>query len=422
MTTATKPRIDGGNYTAIDSGDGWYILKNIPTLAPVPKGQKRAPQDIGEDWFNSAVKFANESYSKGKIAYPVHLTHTDELGLHNPQFAGYFKPSGVGMMDLPELGNVPVLFSDYKIKADVFKKMESGELGYVSPEVRNWNKNRVSSVALLDSIPPHNAFPLMTIGNVIKDPTAKFEAELPEGIKVARFADGFERVTFDPTEEKKEEAKQEEKPAMPIEKTEQNEQPGKPNAAPIEQANPGKPVNEIKQVVASAKMEADDPKVAARFAAMEDRNAALEKRLNERDALDKSKALEAWALGEMAGYQIGPAAKKSIAKFSQAGESQLKEHVEMLKEVTPKDSPRTFAAAEAASAVAINDPKLAKFAQAGPEKLEAAAKFASEYRTLKSHPAGNGMRTTEEEYVKFQMEQLENPEGTHWGVNVGFGK
>ena len=94
----------------------------------------------------------------------------------------------------------------------------------------------------------------------------------------------------------------------------------------------------------------------------------------------------------------------------------------MLQEVTPKDSPRTFAAAEAANAVPINDPALTKFAQAGPEKLELAARFASEYRTLKSHAAGNGMSVKEEDYVKFQMEQHDGTSEQHWGINLGFGK
>ena len=165
-----------------------------------------------------------------------------------------------------------------------------------------------------------------------------------------------------------------------------------------------------------------DPKMAAKFAAMEDANAALMKRLDAIEAEKKAAALESWGIGQMAGYQIGSAAKKSIARFAAEGEASLKEHIAMLQEVTPKDSPRTFAAAEAANAVPINDPALAKFAQAGPEKLEAAARFASEYRTLKAHAAGAGMSVKEEDYVKFQMEQADGTNEQHWGINLGFGK
>lgn len=421
MSVASKPKINGGNYRAIDTQDGWYTLKDIPTLAPVKKGQKNAPYDVDENWFKDAVKFGQESYQKGKIAYPVHITHTDDLGVHNPEFAGYYVPSKIQKMDLPDHGEVPVLFSDLKVKKSVFEKMQAGELGYLSPEIRNWNKRRLSSVALLDSIPPHNPFPLMTIGEVVVDGSAKFEAELPTECAIARFSDGFERVTFDPREAGKDEDKETkvEGETMADEKPIQNEQPGKPNAAPVEQAKPGKPAEELMATKMSGEM---DPKWAAKFAAQEDANARLMARLDAIEAEKKAKALESWGLEQMAGYQIGSAAKKSIAKFSAEGEAALKEHIAMLQEVTPKDSPRTFAAAEAANAVPINDPALAKFAQAGPEKLELAARFASEYRTLKNHPAGRGMNIREEEYVKFQMDQQENGGDRHWDISVGFGK
>lgn len=412
MAVTAKPKINGGDYTAIDTQDGWYILRNIPTLAPVKKGQKLNSEDIGEEWFKDAVKFGQTAYQKGKIAYPIHLTHNDDQGLHNPEFAGYFTPSKVDRMDLPELGQVPVVFSDFKIKKNIFEKMQNGELGYVSPEVRGWSKRRISSVALLDSQPPHNPFPLMTIGEVKVDPTAKFEASLPEGCKIAKFADGFERVTFDPSEDKEEPetTKEETKPMADV-KANQDEQAGKPNAKPVEQTEKTEAVEAV-----AAKMTLEDPKLAAKFAAMEDANAALKKRLDERDAQDKAKALESWALGELVGYQVGNAAKKSIAKFSQQGEAALKEHVEMLKEITPKDSPRTFADSPS---VSVNDPAVAKFAQQGPEKMEAAAKFASDYRALKNHPAGRGMNVTEEQFVKFQMDAMENSEAAHWGINLG---
>lgn len=420
MSVTSKPKIKGGDYTAIDTKDGWFTLKDIPTLAPVKKGEKNAPYDISEEWFGDAVKFAQNAYQKGKIAYPVHITHTDDLGMHNPEFAGYFTPSKIGKMNLPDRGEVPVVFSDLKVKKSTFEKMQNGELGYLSPEIRNWGKRRISSIALLDSVPPHNPFPLMTIGEVKEDASAQFSAELPGECAIARFSDGFERVTFDPTKEvdKEESVKTEEKPMADVkaDKANQDEQAGKPNADPVEQAKAG-------EVVVAAKMSAElDPKMAAKFAAMQDANDALMKRLDAIEAEKKAAALGTWGLEQMAGYQIGSAAKKSIAKFAAEGEAALKEHIAMLQEVTPKDSPRTFAAAEASNAVAVNDPAVAKFAQAGPEKLELAARFASEYRTLKAHPAGRGMNIKEEDYIKFQMDNQENGGDRHWDISVGFGK
>lgn len=401
--------MQGGGYKAIDCCDGWVIVRDVPVFSVVPKGVKGAPEDIKEDWMSDAVKFGQDLYSKGKTAYPIHIGHNDDLGLTQPEYAGLFKPTRVGKA-LVEGKEQPAIFSDMKLKKSVFERFSKGELPYVSPEVRNWAKHRISSLALLSSQPPHFAFPLQTVSDVAEDPYAQFSADLPRECKVAKF-DGMERVTFDPTEEK-EEIKEEE--ITMADKPKEDLQAGKPNANPVDQENANKPA----AAPLGTKMTMDDPALAAKFAAIEDRNALLEKRLNERDAADKAKELAAKALEDLRGYQIGDRAKAQIQKFAAEGEAKLKEFVETLKEVTPKDSPRTFADAERGN-VSPTDPAVAKFAQMGPDKLEAATRFASEYRVLKNHPAGRGMQITEEQYVKFQMDSAENPEGNHWGINFG---
>ena len=418
MTTgvASKPNISGGNYKAIDTKDGWYILRDVPCMSVVPKGTKNAPKDIGEDWMNDAVKFHQDLYDKGKSAYPIHIGHNDDLGLTHPEFAGFFKPTRVGK-GLVEGKEQPVTFCDWKIKKTAFERFSKGELPFVSPEIRRWDKTKISSLALLDSQPPHFAFPLQTVGEIVEDPNAKFNADLPQEFKVERFSDLMERVSFDPTvdEEKKPEPSKEPKMAD-VKKTEGDPQAGKPNNNPVDQAVTV-PASNPQSGAQTVKM-SEDPTWAAKFAAMEDRNAALEKRLNERDAADKAKELAAKALEDLRGYQIGETTKAKISKFAAEGAEKLNEFVAAVKEVAMKDSPRTFASAEAAS-VAATDPSVAKFAQQGPDKLEAAARFASEYRILKSHPAGKGMQISEEQYVKFQMDSAENPEGNHWGINFG---
>jgi len=407
----------GGGYKAIDPCDGqWMIIRDVPVLSTVPKGIKGAPEDIREEWMSDAVKFGQDLYSKGKTAYPIHIGHNDDLGLTQPEFAGFFKPTRVGTA-LVEGKEQPAVFSDWKIKKTVFERFAKGELPYVSPEVRNWSKRRISSLALLSSQPPHFAFPMQTISEVAEDPYAVFSADLPKEVSIAKFADGMERVTFDPSLElksKEDPEKQEE--SMASEKPTENLQPGKPNNNPVDQkdapASAPAPIGNIM----------NDPVVAARFAAIEDAHAAkfsaLQKRLDEREASEKAKSLVDKALESMKGYQIGEKAKAQLAKFAAEGEERLNAFVETLKEITPKDPPRTFAAAEAAN-VSATDPSVVKFAQQGAEKLEAAAKFAAEYRILKGHPAGRGMQITEEQYVKFQMDSAENPEGNHWGINFG---
>jgi len=404
--------MQGGGYKAIDCCDGWVIVRDVPVMSTVPKGVKNAPEPIGEEWMSDAVKFGQELYTKGKTAYPIHIGHNDDLGLTQPEFAGFFKPSRVGTA-LVEGKEQPAVFADWKIKKDVFERFSKGELPYVSPEVRNWNKRRISSLALLSSQPPHFSFPLQTVSEVAEDPYAVFSADLPKEFKVAKF-DGMDRVTFDPTVEDAPEI--ENKETTMADKPKEDLQAGKPNNAPVEQDAAGKPAAPAAAPLGTKMSE--DPVLAAKFAAMADESAALKRRLDERDAADKAKELTAKALEDLRGYQIGETTKAQIAKFAAQGEDKLKDFVATIKEVAAKDSPRTFSDAERMN-VSASDPAVAKFAQMGPDKLEAATRFAADYRTLKSHPAGRGMQITEEQYVKFQMDALENPEGNHWGINIG---
>lgn len=418
----TGPRIKGGSYDAIDTQDGFVLLRNMPSMSTVPKGVKGAPEDIQEEWMGDAVKFGSELYDKGNLCYPIHLGHNDDQGLTRPEFAGYFRPTRVGK-GLVEGKEQPVVFSDWKLKKPVFDKMAKGELGFVSPEVRSWGKRRISSLALLDSQPPHFGFPLQTIGKVTVDPAATFSADLPKGCTIAKFEDGVERIKFEDFDPMDTASKAEPKPTEHVEKCcshcKQNQdtlakmskdlyggkmEAGKPDSAPVEQ----KAAEPTKQgAMANIRME-DDPKAVARFAALEDKYAALEKKLTERESAEKAKALGDKVLADdLRGYQIGEKTKQAVYRFAAEGENKLKEYVESVREVAIKDSPRSLHDAELAGAVKLNDPVLAKFSQGNPAKMEVVARFAADYRTLKASPAGRGMRISEEEWITQAVKEAE---------------
>lgn len=443
-TIQTAPRIDGGRYRAIDTKDGWFILKDIPSFARVPKGVKNAPEDIGEDWMRGAVAFGQRSYSENKIANPVHITHNDVLGTHNPEFAGFFKPTRVGTLKL-DGKDEPVVFSDLKVKGSVFSKMKAGELPYLSPEINNWSKPAISSVALLDSQPPHFRFPMLTGWDVVDDPSAVFSADLPKGVSVARFSDGLERLRFaefDPREEKKDgdekgdkdggngekmEAADDDNPNVELEEAVRGgpEQTGDPHGQCCahcdavredldkiakmmgykpggnSMADPVKPdATPAEQPVKTpvAKMSELDPKLAAKFASLEDANAKLAERLDARDRAEKARERVVKALAALEGYQIGDKTKAMISVFAERGQEELDKYVEAVKESAVKETPSSLMAAELAG-VKSNDPALSKFAEKGPEELAKAARFAAEYRQLKNSPAGRGMSITEDQWI-----------------------
>ena len=178
---------------------------------------------------------------------------------------------------------------------------------------------------------------------------------------------------------------------------------GKPSATPVEQPN----ADLTKQAAAANVRMEEDPKVAARFAAQDDKIARFEAALKERDQKEKAKELAQKALEDLNGYQIGDKTKEQVAKFALQGEAPLKEFIAAVKEVALKDSPRSLYDAELAGAVKLNDPVVAKFAGGDAGKMEKAAKFASEWRTLKASPAGKGMRINEEEWITQAMKEAE---------------
>lgn len=389
-TLTRKPKIEGGAYRAIDTQDGYYILQDVPVMGPVPKGEKNNSDPIGEEWLSGAVKFGQDSYALNKIAYPIHIGHNDDLGLTRPEFAGYFKPTKLGTHKVNGKEQ-PAVFADWKVKKSVFDRIQAGELPYHSPEIRNWSKQKISSLAILDSQPPYYPYPNMTVGEVVTDPTAKFDARTSDDeFRIIKFAEGREAVEV--VKPPAECAKCKEYEAMLKTKTESESSAGgnmseivKPNAGPVEQAVvTEKAVDADKKGVDTAKMLVkmeDDPKIAAKFAALEDKQAALEKKIAERENVERARVLEGKALADLAGYQIGDKAKAQIAKFSLEGEDKLKELVETLKEVTPRAAAGTFAEAEERMSLS-SDPILAKFADKGPDTLAKAADLLRGYRAI----------------------------------------
>ena len=416
-TAAVRPPVDGGDYQAIDTKDGWVILRNMPTMSTVPKGTKNAPEDIGTEWLEGAKKFGMDLYEKGKVCYPIHVGHNDDLGITKPEFAGFFKPTKVAD-GLVEGAKKPVLFADWKIKKNIYDRMAAGELPFVSPEVRNWSKRKVSSVALLDSQTPHFGFPNQTITSITDDPNAKFSADLPQECEIVKF-DDKELVKFDlasqadPARENVHDEAAEKccshcsmygeklgkiSKMLNMEGTIMADEKAKPGDGPVDQKNA------IDSVAPAGDRMTEEltPALAAKFAAQEERLAAAERRMNERDAKDAAQALATKALESLKGYQVTEATKNYIAQFAEKGEAELNKFIEAVKPSLYKESARTFAKAEE-SMVSTTDPMIAKFASRGVDATEKAIKFAEEYRAMKHN--GAGMRISEEAYIAFRMDE-----------------
>lgn len=369
------PKVDirGGNYKATIGPDGWAIFRNIPVMGPVPKGEKGAPEDIGPSWMKKSVGFSLSDYDKGNYAAPIHKGHHKSLSIEDPEFLGFFLPKEVGTASI-EGKSEPAVLADIKLKPSAFEAARRGELPFLSPEV-DWSTGQFMSLSFLDSNPPHFKFPIFTVGEVTTDSTAKFEAALkaPAAFGMAscckhcsayqsKHGRPFEEGSMDP-------------------KTGEN---SKPSATPVEPntatmgATAGSSTT-LSGTPANVKFEIP-PEFAARFAALEDTNAALKKRLDAEDAAKASKELEAKALEDLRGYQIGEATKAQIAEFAKFGKDRLDKFVASVKELAPKEPPRSMGEFLGQS-ISAADPVLAKF-QGNPAELEVARRALAEHKIM----------------------------------------
>ena len=411
-------KLKGGNYSATDTGDGFFTIHDVPILSAVTENTKNAPFDVGMEWLSDAVRFGQEEYKRAKYCSPIHLTHSRSGG-DDPKFAGYFLPKRVALFEVDGVPK-PTVFADLKVTAEVFEDVQCGRLPYVSPEIHDWTARRIDSLALLAGKVPYHHYPLLTIGSIKKDSSAKFDTILNPmaGDKFAahlefssRFAQMEQRCAkMESAIDRIEKTLVSGKPPSTNAAMGQNEEEGKEPANPCTRPLDATPVdpNEIPGVTQklsnrgdshmSADKKPDGANVAVPDAKFEARIAALEDNLKDRDKRDTNRTLEEKALKELEGYTVTDKTRQAIAKFAAMGEEPLKEFVAVYKEGRTKAPPPSLAAFEASL---LQTPEVSKFEKLGPEIQKKAARFAAGFDTLKA--SGFPPSMSREEYVKIQL-------------------
>lgn len=382
-------------------------------MAPVPRGMKGAPFDIGEEWMNRAVAQFTQGQEEEYLP-PVHVNH---------HFSG--KPTELaGRLRLTDVRPtryrgqiVPVLFADLlRIPEKVFRRIENGEIVYSSPEVSNWQEATLRSLALMDDEAPHFKLPLITVGR--KDAATAAMSDTRETAPLVfcfrEFGDHAMPDTMAPA-------------APPIAPA----GAGAPGAAPAEEQAPkwwGAAMADMKKMFADAlaakyadkkdddnmgkppAVEPDDLKeeekekeaagmsaeIAARFAAQEGELAALRAAEKERKKGDARKTRIEKAKADLREYHLDAATQASLAKFADLGDEPLAMFVAEFKRNVPIDPPETLAQFSGRS---VEAPEIAKFSDRGPEALAQARRLFPQFDLLRKKGV---MRVSFEEYVNSQ--------------------
>lgn len=187
--------IPGGAYTAVQNTDGTWNIKDVPIMAEVKKGDKRAPFDVTKEWLSACVLRARDLFKNGKYLAPLHIKH-HEMG-QETQRAGFFLPTQVKTILYDGSDTDAILADLLSIPDAIFRRIEKGELPYRSVEIAKWETPEINSLALLDDDAPFFRFELLTIGKKVPQGDAVvLDTEMAPAWAYASATDGGGAILF----------------------------------------------------------------------------------------------------------------------------------------------------------------------------------------------------------------------------------
>ncbi|MGB0890219.1 MAG: hypothetical protein ACPGWS_08045 [Solirubrobacterales bacterium] len=428
-------------YQATRNSDGTFDILNVPIFGELPKNARGNDEDIGRAWMRKAIAKAQLREGEGYLP-PLHIHHHS---FERGKPAGHFKVTRVGKTTY-EGEKIDVLFADLvKVHADVFELIRGGKLPYRSVEIHNFAEPEIDSLALLDSEVPFFRFELLTGERIdLKEgdsPSVHSLAKTPGPMCAVMTRDGgaFALAAFSDTNEQdaqpdrfRWELDENGEPRITFEapKSPEDEDGKHTNdgdddidAAILDCEKQLKKLLAKKKAKASAKAASDpapsdrpvepgggkegkvmsdtiDPKVAARLDAAEATAEAAKAETAKLRAEKTAELRAADATAQLKGCAINDKIRGRIAKFAALDdESVLDDYVEDLKEIAPKDPPKTFEAWAGGEEIPED---IAAFEAEGPEALEAALKYGHEYERFAAHFSG-----TREEYIRSRLKQVQ---------------
>lgn len=419
IQNSPRVKIKGANYDALDTEDGYFIVKDVPIFSEIPKGEHGAPYDVTKEKLDLFLETMRNEYQRGSFTGALAVGHNDNFGITHPNFCGYFLPTKVELYKFGSGETKWTIFADFKIKADKFEKVLNAELPFHSPEIYDWERHTIDIVSFLDTKPPFFRYALFTVAKVTRDPAATFQAKYQEDeeqkpeVKPGEKAESKESPAGEPGEQ--DESKQFATRIAGLEASmmkvmqslgianAMGEDPmdKKPDALPVEPIQ-----EEKKKEVAAMSL---DPEMAAKFAAQANDLAELKRWREEREAETKSSELITKAKDALAKKSVSSALMEQISGFAAEAVSRkdgvewFGKFIESLKASLRDKPPGTMAEFQTGGVVVEPaDPAIARFSQEGPDVLEAVAKFAAQFRTLKQQ-LGDRMQCTEENFIKNEL-------------------
>lgn len=440
--------VPGGQYTAVDLGNGTFNILDVPIMYEIPRSVFDTPEAFGEKWMRQAVAKAAKLRDGGYLP-PLHVNHHKDGREVEP--AGKFCPRRVAKKN--HLGEeVWCVFADLlEIPAKIYHEIKGRFLPYRSPEFPLKRAPEITSLALMRDEPPHCKFELLTVGRELKaKPPAIVQlqatpalAMLSDGNQAAalfKFDDNAKLADGEgdpkPGEKKPDEKKPDDAGKGPdaanlkcLRALHKNmvsmaEKIGHPifdeeafahlaevtdaEAPPSKDVNSGhKPVDQPADPAARSKLSDKEiampeaKEITVQLAEQAGEIAALKSAGKARDRKDAVAQLVEGAVKKLSGWHIDDDVRAEMAKFADADESGklLDAFVGRYQKAVPKDPMARLSAGEPSTEQ--DAPEIAKLSHLGPEKLEIARKISRDYDVAIEHGVNLGM--TRERFLALNL-------------------
>jgi len=395
----------GGNYTAVDNGDGTFDVLEVPIFSEIPAGDRRNKKSIDKAWMLKAVEQNRKRKAEGYLP-PVHVHHHEEG--KDTSFAGYLELTGVKEI-VYQGKKVSATFANIvKMPSEIFSRVEKGFLPYRSVEIHDWEHPEIDSLALLPDEVPFFRLALLTIGKKVKkeasifsdiSPALYWKAHESSMAILFRFDAENKMAKTEKFQEEKKEEEEEKKEGMQDEAPPAPEQPAQPDKSEMMlgqmlallqqmaklmgigngQQQPATPSEDVIAPVGMKNKEKGGENMAdesKNMAKLEGEIAALKAKDTEREKREKVSALVAKAEKDLERYNIDADTRKKIEKFAAAGDELLSDFVAAFKAHAIMDPPSDDESLDHALVSGEGKETIEKFAakHQGPEHLAWAKK------------------------------------------------
>lgn len=403
-----KCKGSAGGYNFSEGDDGMYVIHDVPIMAEVPRGEKGNRRKVGKSWMVKAVLKAKKRFREDNYKAPLHIEHH---GKSETRAAGFVRPTAVRQFRY-EGRPVYAIFADLEVTPEVLKEIKERRLPYRSVEIFTWDKPEINSLALLTTEVPFFRFDVLTLN----------ESEEPERFQVGPVSvcsrpdkNGCRAILFSfQGDIKMADESRKERADVDSYEYEEGKEEGEKEEKHDLQDRDDEILDLLRQIldavggaaveeVAEAEI-VEAPVEQSALAALSGKIAALESQERKRHSIELNARIVTKAMMDISAWDPDSGTRQhltELVKLSAAPEKTAQQFVESFKTSVPKRPFRTLEDYDASlGAGGADHAEVLRFAEAGPDALDAAREASTQYDEL----IERGMITgTRENFIQTQI-------------------